>query len=79
MERGASKIRLKIIIVRHYFNPYFINSDLMSLIRRFDDCVRTCEIPFTKRDDMRDGIMVSDDIPEPWSRQWSWRKGSNSS
>ncbi len=21
----------------------------MSLIRRYDDCVRTCEIPFTKR------------------------------
>ena len=47
----------------------------MSLIRRFDDCVRTCEIPFTKRDDMRDDIMIGDDIPEPWSRQWNWRKG----
>ena len=52
-----------------------LGRDLVSLIRRFDDCVRTCEIPFTKRDDMRDSLLGTDDASEPWSRQWSWRKG----
>ena len=54
---------------------FFKISDLVALIRRFDDCVRTCEIPFTKRDDMRDSIIVGDDISDPWSHQWTWRKG----
>jgi len=27
-----------------------IRQDLLELTRRYDDCMRTCEIPFTKRD-----------------------------
>ena len=41
-------------------------SELMSLIRRYDDCVRTCEIPFTKRDERE---------AEDFGESWSWRKG----